>query len=180
MIDLVLDGEINHSQSSSLFTNLASDNNLQVEFHQALAIRRAMNNEIQASVPSAQFTNSLFNRAGVEIPSDVVSTSVIAQNTTKWAQLFTTAFVSFGIGAVAMFSFGLFSTNQLAPNQNLINQSYPIELPKLYSISIEPEKEIKTQKVIKSLNSKKELTDIYSKGILSPMHNSTNSKPSNE
>lgn len=171
MIDLVLDGEIDHSQSSSLFTNLATDNTLQAEFHQALAIRRAMSNEIQTSVPSAQFTNTLFNRAGIGVTSEV-ATSVIVQNTTQWAQLATTALISFVIGAVAIVSIGSFSTNK--PTQNVTVQPNPIELPKLYSISIEPEIEIKTQKAIKSSNTKKEVTDNYSKKILTPLHNSSN------
>ena len=65
LIDLVLDGEVEHSQSAPLFTTLATDSELQSEFHQALAIRRAMNVELQSSVPSAEFTNSLFQRAGI-------------------------------------------------------------------------------------------------------------------
>ncbi len=180
LIDLVLDGEIDHNQSSSLFTTLATDNDLQVEFHQALAIRRAMSNDVQVSAPSAEFTNALFNRAGVGIPSETSSPSFFGKIAFGWTHLAATAIVSLGIGAIATFSLGVNSPDPLVQNPN------PVQLPKLYSLKVAPENKLISESTtaIKNTNKssavKKALSNNYSKKILSPVHTPMNTQPKNE
>lgn len=179
LIDLVLDGEIDHNQSSSLFTTLATDNDLQVEFHQALAIRRAMSNDVQASAPSAEFTNALFNRAGVGIPSEAPP-SFFGKIAFGWTHLAATAVVSLGIGAAATFSLGVNSPEPLVQNHN------PIQLPKLYSLKVAPENKFISESTTTVKNTtkssvvKKGLSNNYSKKILSPIHTPVNTQLKNE
>jgi hypothetical protein len=172
LIDLVLDGEIAHSQSTPLFTTLATDNDLQAEFHQALAIRRAMNSEMQNSIPSVEFTNSLFQSAGVGISTGTIAT-FLGKTIVQWARLVSLACVSFGIGAIATFTFSTSSTTPTAQNNNQISV---IELPKLYSIAIVPENTSTVNTLNKPSSRKKGLSNNYSTKILSP--NSTNQYPS--
>lgn len=134
LIDLALDCELDTSQATSLFQLLARDSSLQEEFRQAVAIRRALSNDVLASIPTLEFTKSLFQRAGVEMPSDVTP-SFFARTGLKWASLATTAFVFLGIGIIATMNIDGFYERQAAESYS------PIQLPKLYSIEAASKKE---------------------------------------
>lgn len=168
LIDLVLDGEVEHSQSTPLFTTLATDTELQGEFHQALAIRRAMNVELQASVPSAEFTNSLFQRAGIGLATGT-SASFWSKAALKWVYFASTAIISFGIGVFATNTIDVFSPKATTQNQT------SIELPKVYSITVAPEKNSVSENSTPAANArkssaKKGISNNYSNKILSPSH----------
>ncbi|MBI3260258.1 MAG: hypothetical protein HYZ54_12430 [Ignavibacteriae bacterium] len=168
LIDLVLDGEVEQSQSTPLFTTLATDNDLQVEFHQALSIRRAMNAELQSSAPSAEFTNSLFQRAGIGLASGT-SASFWSKAMFKWVYLASTAVISFGIGVLATNNLDVFSQKSTVQNQ------FPIELPKVYSITVLPENSSVSENSSLLRNAhkpsaKKGVSNNYSNKILSPSH----------
>ena len=168
LIDLVLDGEVEHSQSAPLFTTLATDSELQGEFHQALAIRRAMNVELQSSVPSAEFTNSLFQRAGIGLATGT-SASFWSKAALKWVYFSSTAVVSFGIGVFATNNLDVFSPKSVTQNHT------SIELPKVYSITVAPENNSVSESSsqvasTRKSSAKKGTSNNYSTKILSPSH----------
>lgn len=167
LIDLVLDGEVEHSQSVPLFTTLATDTELQGEFHQALAIRRAMNVELQSSAPSAEFTNSLFQKAGIGLATGA-SSSFWSKAALKWVYFASTAVISFGIGVFATNNLDTFSQKPVSQNQ------ISIDLPKVYSITVAPESKSVTENAAFSKNthktSRKGISNNYSNKILSPAH----------
>lgn len=158
LIDLALDCELDTSQATSLFELLSRDSSLQEEFRQAVAIRRALSNDVLASIPTLEFTKSLFQRAGVEMPSDVTP-SFFARTGLKWASLATTAFVFLGIGIIATMNIDGFYERQAAESYS------PIQLPKLYSIEAASKKEPATYNDNQILN--------YSENTLSPFHTPT-------
>ncbi|MBK9248401.1 MAG: hypothetical protein IPM69_09890 [Ignavibacteria bacterium] len=158
LIDLALDCELDTSQATSLFELLSRDSSLQEEFRQAVAIRRALSNDVLASIPTLEFTKSLFQRAGVEMPSDVTP-SFFARTGLKWASLATTAFVFLGIGIIATMNIDRFYERQAAESYS------PIQLPKLYSIEAASKKEPATYNDNQILN--------YSENTLSPFHTPT-------
>ncbi len=129
LIDLALDCELNNSQATSLFELLAQDSALQEEFRQAVAIRRALTNDILAGIPSLEFTQSLFQRAGVEMTGDVTP-KVLAKSSLNWSTLATTAFIFLGIGIAAAFGINKFALDESEEGLK------PLALPQLYSMNI--------------------------------------------
>lgn len=130
LIDLALDCELDSNQTTSLFELLARDTALQEEFRQAVAIRRALTNDVLAGVPTIEFTQALFQRAGVEMPGDMTPT-VLIRSGFKWSTLATTAFVFLGIGIAAALGINRITSAESAGYQ-------PLALPKLYSMNIQP------------------------------------------
>ena len=158
LIDLALDCELDNSQATSLFELLAKDNALQEEFRQAVAIRRALNNDVLAGIPSIEFTKSLFHKAGVEVLGEVTP-SLAAKSSVKLSSLATTALLFLGIGIVITSSINRLYSDRQAEIYN------PINLPKLYSMEVAPERAATTYKN-KQLNN-------YPNHTLSPFHTPT-------
>lgn len=159
LIDLALDCELDHNQATSLFEQLSHDSSLQEEFRQAVAIRRALLNDVLASIPSIEFTNNLFQRAGIEVPVDAYPPNV-TQSGINWASLATTAVVFLGVGIFAMFGLSKFYGNH-----EEIHKGFSINLPKIYELKI-------AQETISASNNDGQLLK-NSENTLSPFHTPT-------
>jgi hypothetical protein len=159
LIDLALDCELDHNQATGLFEQLSHDSSLQEEFRQAVAIRRALLNDVLASIPSIEFTNNLFQRAGIEVPVDAYPPNV-TQSGVNWASLATTAVVFLGVGIFAMFGLSKFYGNH-----EEIHKGFSINLPKIYELKI-------AQETISASNNDGQLLK-NSENTLSPFHTPT-------
>ncbi|MBK9249264.1 MAG: hypothetical protein IPM69_14400 [Ignavibacteria bacterium] len=158
LIDLALDCELDTSQATTLFELLSRDNSLQVEFRQAVAIRRALSNDVIASIPSLEFTNNLFQRAGVELPVEATS-SITAQSGLKWSSLAGTAIVFLGIGLIISLLLNRFYDVQTKLS------NFPVFLPKIYTMYVGKEKTLTSYNNSRLLNN--------TENTLSPFHTPT-------
>ncbi|HET7152259.1 MAG TPA: hypothetical protein VFJ29_00705, partial [Candidatus Kapabacteria bacterium] len=80
LIYLFLDGEADNVQRTVLFTAMASDSNLQEEFHDATRIRAAAQKQALAIVPSALLTQQVFAKAGFGTAASVKTAGFVSSS----------------------------------------------------------------------------------------------------
>lgn len=72
LLNLLLDGELEESQESTLFSSLSESGELRNELHELLAIRESVKNDIEAFTPPVEATKGVFAQLGFKpavIPS---------------------------------------------------------------------------------------------------------------
>ncbi|MCS7000274.1 MAG: hypothetical protein RML15_05190 [Bacteroidota bacterium] len=114
MIDLYLDGELPVEQRSMLFSALATNEELQQHFHQALLIRLAALQEAQHLMPSPALTARIMSAAQMPPPP----TSFFAR---VWRSRITRSILAVGSAFVCGIAVGSFlapTTTTLSPSRN--------------------------------------------------------------
>ena len=73
MLHAFMDGELGSPQEEALFQKLSSDASLRAEMQDHLAIRKAVQHDIEAYTPPASATAAIFTTLGFTIPSSSVT-----------------------------------------------------------------------------------------------------------
>jgi hypothetical protein len=141
-----LDGDADDAESAKLFKALGSDAELQNEFAQAIELNKALSDDKEQLVPSAQLTDSLFKRAGFK--SDFIPPT--PQNSSRLVDIARYAFLKLGAGLVlsslAFTAYNLIDRNAVgiqAPNANISKSSSMAKNYPMPSVSEATDKAIK-------------------------------------
>lgn len=78
MLHAFMDGELGSPQEEALFQKLSSDPSLRAEMQDHLAIRKAVQHDIEAYTPPASATAAIFTTLGFTIPSSSVTAAAAA------------------------------------------------------------------------------------------------------
>ena len=137
IISAFVDGEATGAERTEMYAALATDNELQAEFEDALRLKQTVDDEIAAAVPPMETTKELFMRAGFTLPLPVVGSEAIAPAVSHIADsgiltalksivapfLVTTGIITTGI--VTMPLFDKIGTENVAQNTTQVSQVFP-------------------------------------------------------
>lgn len=139
LVYLFVDGEATGAERTEMYAALATDNELQTEFEDALRLKQTVDDEIAAAVPPMETTKELLMRAGFTLPLPIAGNEAIAPAVSHIADSgFLTALKSFvapllvttGIittGIITMPLINKIGAENVAQNTTQVSQVFPSE-----------------------------------------------------
>lgn len=102
MLHAFMDGELGSPQEEALFQKLSSDPALRAEMQDHLAIRKAVQHDIEAYTPPASATAAIFTTLGFTIPSSSVTAGAAATAAAEGGSMLRSMWVSAASSALAV------------------------------------------------------------------------------
>lgn len=102
MLHAFMDGELGSPQEEALFQKLSSDPALRAEMQDHLAIRKAVQHDIEAYTPPASATAAIFTTLGFTIPSSSATAAAAATAAAGGGSMLRSMWVSAAASALAV------------------------------------------------------------------------------